>query len=65
MNNLSKRYLELQIDNYNIQVKLDDEGVVLDVFLVASDTDTDYEPIASTYKFYYEFGLEMTEAKDE
>ena len=51
---VGKRYLSLDIDDLHIQVKLEDEGVVLDIF-------KDDEVIATTYKFYNEFGLKINE----
>ena len=49
----SKRYMYLDIPftNFKIQVKLDDEGVVIDVF------DDNGDVVATTYKFYEELGL--------
>lgn len=53
---MEERYLSLDVDGLHIQVKLEDEGVVLDVF-------KDDDVIATTYKFYNEFGLKIKEEK--
>ena len=52
---MSKRYLEIK--NYkglHIQVKLEDEGVVLDVF-------ENGDNVATKSKFYEDFGLKIRE----
>jgi len=51
---MRERYLSLDIDDLHIQVKLEAEGVVLDIF-------KDDEVIATTYKFYNEFGLKINQ----
>ena len=51
---IDERYLALDVNGLHIQVKLEDEGVVLDVF-------DDGEVIATTYKFYNEFGVSIAE----
>ena len=56
MSKIDERYLELNVNDLHIQVKLEDEGVVLDVF-------DNGEVIATTYKFYNEFGLTIKENK--
>jgi len=49
------RYIYLNLDGGQIQVKLDDEGVVVDAF------DDDGECIDSTWKLYSEMGVEVKE----
>jgi len=48
-------------DEISVTVKLDDEGIVIDVW-GSSDTD---EPIATTYELYDELGVSVTEVVDE
>ena len=50
---MKEKYLNLQVGKLNFQVKLENEGVVLDVF---NDKE---EVIATTYKFYNEFNVEV------
>lgn len=57
--NIDKRYLDLHIqtldyDGLHIQVKLDEEGVILDVF-------KDGENIVTKSKYYEDFGLIVKE----
>ena len=47
---MEKQYLYLDYQGLNIQVKLDDEGVVLDVFKGEDN-------VATTYKVYEDFGI--------
>ena len=49
---MDKQYINLSCKGLDFQVKLDDEGVVVDIF----EGD---ENVATTYKFYDEFGLEV------
>lgn len=51
---MDNKYLELVYNGLDISVKLDDEGVVLDVF----EGD---DVVATTYKTYDEFGVEVTD----
>ena len=52
---LEARYLRLEIgDEIEVQVKLDDDGVVVDAF-------TEGQSIASTWKTYSEMGVEVNE----
>ena len=51
---IDERYLDLDYDGLHIQVKLDDEGVVLDVF-------KDGENVATKSKYYEDFGLIVKE----
>tara|TARA_R100000664_G_C2683274_1_gene90365 strand:- start:435 stop:599 length:165 start_codon:yes stop_codon:yes gene_type:complete len=51
---LDERYLDLNYNGLHIQVKLEDEGVVLDVF-------KDDDNVATRSKFYEEFGLKIEE----
>ena len=51
---IDSRYLDLNYNGLHIQVKLEDEGVVLDVF-------EDGDNIATKSKFYEDFGLELKE----
>lgn len=57
--NIDERYLDLHIqtldyDGLHIQVKLDEEGVILDVF-------KDGENIVTKSKYYEDFGLIVKE----
>jgi hypothetical protein len=62
---MANRYTYLDLDSsqlhekngISITVKLDDEGLVIDVW--GSDTD---EPIATTYQLYSEMGLDVKES---
>ena len=47
------RYIYLNLDGGQIQVKLDDEGVVVDAL------DDNGESIGSTWKLYNEMGIEI------
>ena len=51
---IEDRYIRLHLDGGEIQVKLDDEGVVVDAI------GEDGEIIGSTWKLYNEMGLEVT-----
>ena len=59
--NSERRYLRLRIPNTDLEVhtKLDDEGVVIDVWKKGCD-----EPIATTWKMYDEFGMKMEILED-
>ena len=48
-----ERYIHLNLDGGQIQVKLDDEGVVVDAI------GDDGEIIGSTWKLYDEMGIEI------
>lgn len=48
-----ERYIHLHLDGGEIQVKLDDEGVVVDAI------GEDGEIIGSTWKLYDEMGIEI------
>ena len=48
-----ERYIHLNLDGGQIQVKLDDEGVVVDAI------GDDGESIGSTWKLYDEMGIEI------
>ena len=48
-----ERYIRLHLDGGEIQVKLDDEGVVVDAI------GEDGESIGSTWKLYSEMGIEI------
>ena len=48
-----ERYIHLNLDGGEIQVKLDDEGVVVDAI------GEDGEIIGSTWKLYDEMGIEI------
>lgn len=48
---MEKRYINLSYGTLDIQVKLDDDGVVIDVF---DETD---EVVVTTYKTYEEFDI--------
>ena len=48
---MEERYITLAIGRIKAQVKMEDEGVVLDIF-------EDGEVVESTYAFYHELGIE-------
>ena len=50
---IEDRYIRLHLDGGEIQVKLDDEGVVVDAI------GEDGEIIGSTWKLYDEMGIEL------
>jgi hypothetical protein len=50
---IEDRYIRLHLDGGEIQVKLDDEGVVVDAI------GEDGEIIGSTWKLYDEMGIEI------
>ena len=50
---IEDRYIRLHLDGGEIQVKLDDEGVVVDAI------GDDGEIIGSTWKLYDEMGIEI------
>ena len=52
------RYVSLNIDGLVVDVKLDDEGVVVDAW-------QDGEVIASTYELYSEMGVQVKEIDDD
>ncbi len=52
------RYVSLNVDGLVVDVKLDDEGVVVDAW-------QDGEVIASTYELYSEMGVQVKEIEDE
>lgn len=52
MDELLKRYTTLKVNGLVFQVKVEDEGLVLDVF------NEDEEVLESTYKFFHEIGIE-------
>lgn len=56
----TSRYINLEIpdSDLKVQVKLDDEGVVVDVYRDHPDTG-EMDVTASTYKFYNEFGVKL------
>ena len=51
---IDERYLDLDYNGLHIQVKLEDEGVVLDVF-------ENGDNVATKSKFYEDFGLKIRE----
>ena len=51
---MSNKYLDINYNGLYIQVKLDDEGVVLDVF-------KDENNVAKKSKFYEDFGVDIKE----
>ena len=53
-----ERYIRLHLDGGQIQVKLDDEGVVVDAI------GDDGELIGSTWKLYTEMGVEVKPTKE-
>ena len=61
----TSRYINLAIPNSNlkVQVKLDDEGVVVDVYRDNPDTG-EMDVTASTYKFYNELGVWFIDDED-
>ena len=58
MNDILNRYVSLNIDGLVVNVKLDDEGIVVDAW-------QDGEVIASTYELYSEMGVQVKEIDDE
>jgi len=60
MTKLEDKYLNLILKEYGLQVvvKMDDEGIVLDVW-------KDKDVIATTWKMYDEFGVEVKELEDD
>ena len=56
----TSRYINLEIpdSDLKVQVKLDDEGVVVDVYRDDPDAG-EMDVTASTYKFYNEFGVKL------
>lgn len=52
------RYVSLNVDGLVVDVKLDDEGVVVDAW-------QDGEVIASTYELYSDMGVQVKEIDDE
>ena len=52
MDKLAKRYITLEVRGLTFQVKVEDEGIVLDIF------DEEDEVLETTYKFFNEFGIE-------
>ncbi len=50
---MKKKYITVKFDGLEIQAKLDDEGVILDVF-------KDDEVVATNWKTYNEFGVKIT-----
>ncbi len=57
-NKMLRRYVSLNIDGLVVDVKLDDEGVVVDAW-------QDGEVIASTYELYSEMGVQVKEIDDD
>tara|TARA_Y100000361_G_scaffold137095_1_gene138240 strand:+ start:1888 stop:2067 length:180 start_codon:yes stop_codon:yes gene_type:complete len=53
-----ERYIRLHLDGGQIQVKLDDEGVVVDAI------GDDGEIVGSTWKLYTEMGVEVKPTKE-
>lgn len=49
---LLKRYITLNVRGLTFQMKMENEGVVLDIL------NEDDEVIETTYKFFNEFGIE-------
>ena len=52
-----ERYIHLHLDGGQIQIKLDDEGVVVDAI------GDDGEVVGSTWKRYTEMGVEVKPTK--
>ena len=57
-NKMLGRYVSLNIDGLVVDVKLDDEGIVVDAW-------QDGEVIASTYELYSEMGVQVKEIDDD
>lgn len=56
---MSNRYLNLRFMTMDIQVKLDDEGVVLDIF------DEQGELLDTTMKSYEDFGVKTLKFEED
>lgn len=56
---MENKYIDLPISNdMQVQVKVEHEGIVVDVF-------KQEEIIATTYKFFHELGINVKEMADE
>ena len=56
---MENKYINLSISNdMQVQVKVEHEGIVVDVF-------KQEEVIATTYKFFHELGIHVKEMADE
>ena len=56
---MENKYINLPISNdMQVQVKVEHEGIVVDVF-------EQEEVIATTYKFFHELGIDVKEVADE
>tara|TARA_R100000808_G_C2137699_1_gene145783 strand:+ start:96 stop:275 length:180 start_codon:yes stop_codon:yes gene_type:complete len=56
---MENKYINLPISNdMQVQVKVEHEGIVVDVF-------KQEEIIATTYKFFHELGINVKEMTDE
>ena len=55
---LKNKYIHLSVGGMEVQVKIEHEGIVVDVF-------EQEEVIATTYKFFHELGMEVKEVTDE
>ena len=56
---MENKYINLPISNdKQVQVKVEHEGIVVDVF-------EQEEIIATTYKFFHELGIDVKEVADE
>ena len=56
---MENKYINLPISNdMQVQVKVEHEGIVVDVF-------EQEEIIATTYKFFHELGIDVKEVADE
>jgi len=53
---LDNKYLDLNYEGLHIQVKMEEEGIILDVF-------ENGENVATTSKFYDDFNVEIKEKK--
>lgn len=59
------KYIYLPVGEYTIQVKMENEGVVVDAFLTSESENGDVSPVATTYKFYEELGMEVKHITEE
>jgi len=62
---MQNKYINLSVGDIEVQVKIEHEGIVVDVFQQIYPYDPEQEVIATTYKFYHELGVEVKELNAE